>query len=445
MVLLEESNVGVGTHNLLHASSVMAGNFDHKTPIPIEKSQLDNIGGFVRPVNGVNDHGPFEFIVEPVQDMCLQMGTLALYCKMSIQTSEGKNLTNEANPHIGPVNNFGSALWKQIDIKLNDVHFNGSTAIHANYKSILETLMSYEDSARDTHLKTAIFEPDTPGHFDKAETNEGHKKRVLISATSKPFEVMTPLASDFLRSDNHLAPNNKLTITLTRASDEFIFLTNDGDTNKYALKFHDLKLYFNRILVTPTLSRALTTNAERYMSKRTEIKAFPLPTGLTTHNITLYTGKSLPKHVILCMVETGAFEGQLTKNPFHFQHFKVNRLNLRQNGRAIPSDTLTPDFQQGLFIRELHHLFLNSGTYRIDRGNCITKKAFGNGLTLFPFDLTPDYCNGFHSHLRKDGILDLEIAWAEAPTTPITILCHASFEQVIYNSGPRTRFESYTF
>jgi len=445
MVLLEESNVGVGTHNLLHANSVMAGNFNHKSPIPIEESQLDNFGGYVRPVNGVNDHGPYEFIIEPVQNMCLQMGTLALYCKVSIHTSQGESLTSD-NSTIGPVNLFGSALWKQIDIKINDMHFTGSLAMHANYKAVLETLMSYEDSARDTHLKTALFELDTPGHFEKASSeNKGHEKRSAISALSKPFEVITPLAADFLRSDNHLAPGNKLSITLTKASDNFTLFTNTTDETSYKIKFHDIKLYFNRIQVTPPLALALETSPQRYMSQRTELKAFPLPLGLTTHTLTLYSGKALPKHIVIAMVETSSFEGKITTNPFHFQHFGVSRLNLRLNGRSIPSDSLTPDFENDLFLREYHHLFLNSGTYRIDRGNCITKSAFKNGLTLFPFDLTPDYCNGFHSHIRKDGILDLEITWKTSQTTPITILSHASFEQVVYNKGPKTRFESYIF
>jgi hypothetical protein len=164
---------------------------------------------------------------------------------------------------------------------------------------------------------------------------------------------------------------------------------------------------------------------------KTLMKTYALPAGLTSHTQSLFTGGVLPKTVIVFQVDSRGFDGTYKNNPFYFQHFNLNRIALRINGRSVPSDSLTPDFTKKLFSREYQHMFMNTGSYRLDRGNCISIKQFEDGLTIFPFDLTPDHCNGYHLHKGTSGNVDLELSWSQALAKPVMLMVYAAFDQAI--------------
>ena len=139
----------------------------------------------------------------------------------------------------------------------------------------------------------------------------------------------------------------------------------------------------------------------------------------------------MPKQVIIFLVDTNAQLGHHHLNPFRFYHHQLNRINLKINGASVPQEPLTPNFYNGLFMREYHHLFSNTGKNRISGGNCISPDCFGDGGAIFPFDLTPDQCNGHHVHAGTDGCLELQMNWAHPLTEAITIMAYAVFDQIV--------------
>ena len=112
------------------------------------------------------------------------------------------------------------------------------------------------------------------------------------------------------------------------------------------------------------------------------------------------------------------------------------------NGRQIPSDPYTPQFEQQppLIAREYAAIFMNTGAYRTDRGNCITLRAFQDGSTVFPFDLSPDLCNRFHLHESKTGDITVELAWETPLTHPITVIAHTSYDEVYVHKKEENEF-----
>jgi len=387
------SNLPHDANHSKHACDSISDQFDYFSPIHIESAQIGSTDGYVRPVSGINDHGPFLFVLEPHGDQFLKLSSLHLYAKYKVVKSDNTDL--DENEDVSVINSFASSMWSQTEVMLNDIEWWGGSATMSNMKTYMETLLSYESSSRDTHLRAGLFHLDTPGQLDTHANNNGYKKRAQYIAKSRSFDCVTPVSHDFLRCNKHLLPGQKLSIRLTRASDDFLILT--GTDNKYKVKIEELRLYAERIKLDPAVTaKILQHGPHKFLGNRTEMRSYALPSGLTSKTLTISQGGILPKTVVVAQVDTQALYGNPKKNPFNFDDKDLNRISLRVNGTQVPADGYSPDFKNKLVMREYTALFLNSGMYRIDRGNSISLEAFLGGSTLFCWDLTTDKCAMHH-------------------------------------------------
>ena len=426
--------IGVGLHkNDIPAHLVRSVNFDHDTPILIENAQMERSEGFVRPASDVKgSNGPYELTIPAVQDAFLVMTNLALYTRCKVVKSNGTDLA--ATDVVAPVNQLSTAMWEFIEIFLNDFNISQTSSSNTNYKTNLETVLSYDvsEKSRSTYLAATGFSLDTPGHFNSMTEvtepngagNHGYTDRYKMVKNSREFDMMTPVTADFVRAQKHLAPGNKLSLRFGRAKDSFVL--NTASIHSYKLIITDLRLYFMRVRATHPIPRT-----ERYLVTRTELKKYPVPSGVLNHNCSIHMGGKMPKSVIVAQVNTEACEGDYDQNPFYYQHFDIGRIQLTVGTQRMPADALEPNFGQGLVAREYVNMFMNTGGYRMNRGNCITYPAFKDGLTIFPFDLNPDMCNGYHMHESGVGNIELSINWRNRLESPITILVHLSYDEVI--------------
>lgn len=412
--------------------------FDFSSPIIMETMQRERVEGFVRPVGGVVGDGPFEFIIPESDDGFLHLDSINLFAKCKITKPGGGDLEDPEDV-VAPINNFGIALWANTEVSLNDYVVSQRSVPFSNYKGHLETILSYDKSMKDAHLPCQLFYPDSPGLYNKTEivgfnVNEGYKQRRALANRSKVFETISPIKADFLRTMNHLAPGNKLSIRLDKAKNSFLLLAKEqegGDLPDYEVKILDLKLYYNRIRLAENIKPIAR---ERYPIETTEMKIFPLSSGLLQANIDVIGSGRIPKTVIVAQVLTEAMKGSYKENPFFFHHFFLNSISLKVNDKRIPSDPLTPSFASGEIsqaIRAYQHLHSNIGIYRQNKGTCLSPACFMNGMTVFPFDLSPDLCNGYHVHESQRGSLSIEISWQHELTSPITLLVYCSYDDII--------------
>lgn len=426
---MSDTAVGVGSHARM--AKGQATNFIHNMPISVEDTQVERIEGFIRPTGGVAGGGPYEIIIPPVHDAYLMLGTIALYVKARVVNADGTAIGNRNAAIVAPINALGITMWEHIETHLNDYPINSGSATNAHYKAYIETLLSYDETSKESHLRAQMYAQDTVGEFGEMAidgANAGFDTRSKYVAQSQIFDMMGPIAVDFLRADKHLAPGNKLSFRFHKARDAFLLNCPLNDPG-YKLELLDIRLYYQRVRLRESIP---SPTMERYLYNKTELKRFPVPAGMTSYFLNFHTAGKMPKSIIIGQVSTAAAEGQYGENPLHFQHFNLNLLGLKINGQRVPAEPLRPDFTgNGLVAREYLGMFMNTGLYRVDRGNCISYGLFKRGLTLFPFDLNPDVCNGSHLHLAKEGNITIEFGWAEALTDPITILIHASYDEII--------------
>ena len=435
------SNVGVGSRNLSsELIEVVSGNFAYNQPQAVETSQRNRLDGYVKPVGGHNEFGPYEFDLPPLGDSYLNLKALDLYVKAKVRlTKADGDLANiPAGKNVVPLNMFGTMFVQHAEIRLNDNMLTPSSANDVNIKRYVENLLSYQEDAC-THLQAQIFAMDTPGKMDGTPgANEGAKKRAAFVAESKSFQFTAPIAADFLGSHNHLGPGNKLSIKLYRAKDVFLFLTDcDAATEGVpTLLIEDMRLYYSRI--EASIARPLK---EVHVIAHTELSKFPLAANKTNFTLQVVTGGVLPRTLIVFFINTAAYNGTYTSSPLDFEHLKISYMALRVNGKTVPADGLNPDFTANdypntMVAREYLALFNNTGTNRINRGNLITLERWCQGYTLFCFDLSPDYCNGYHLHEAQVGVLEVDVR-CSGMTAATQAMCYACYdmEATIYPDG----------
>ena len=415
----------------------ISSNFSYFSPLPIEAAQRESVEHKVLPTNGL-DIDPYEFVFEPSGDSFLHLNTLALYVKADIVTAADAPITEQKEQNVGPVNLLLNSMWSDIEVRVNDIVVNMHSSKNIAYKGIIESMLSMENNDCN-FLTSSLFFLDTPGRAESLDNdNLGHVMRV--TRTRSPFDMMGPVWCDIARSDVHLAPGVKLTLRFTRAPHRFV-LNSPHAGAAFKLRILDICMYARRLHISEEVSLGvLKQQKHRYLTPHTTVKDFPLPTGLKSKTIKLYSGEALPKQVVIGFVRTSAKTGAYSENPFNFEHFNLSRINLKLNGMRVPQEPLTPDFDNKLYAREFNHVFMNTGKFRTNTANCITYEAFGGGSTLFPFDLTPDQCNGLHLHAGRNGTLELELEWSEpipADTEGITVIAYLSNNQTLVLGGKK--------
>jgi len=239
---------GIGDHacKVPNQKCVSANYFQHNTEISVETAQTSFIDDFIRPINAVNEYGPWEFNLESLSESYLQMMHIELEMKFQVFRTDGSKL--EATDNVACINNIGHSMFKNIEVKLNSSDFHGNSSVNAGLKSYIEHILSLEKCAVETHAQASGFFLDSEGAHDAVDqTNDGFVKRKEMIKLSRICDVYTKIPNDFLRSDNFLVANNKLSIRLTKNNDEFLLMT-DSETQKYQIKMKDLKLFLEDLI-----------------------------------------------------------------------------------------------------------------------------------------------------------------------------------------------------
>lgn len=428
--LEQDSGVGLaktGLPNIVPAKSI---NFNYNPEVLVDVNQRGRQEGFVRPTGGVHGNGPYEFVLPAVSDAYLMMGNLYTQLTFKFLDEDDTDIDNDAD-ELAMINFPHQSMWQHIEVQLNDRAVSGPGSSNSNYKAYLETLLSYGVTAEKSHLYGCqLFQLDPPGKFDdmKIDTNNVYYSRLV--GNSNLIETVGPICADFLKVGAHLPPNNKLSIKFHRAPDPFLIVT--PKQNKYKIVITDFKLHYHRVRLADSIP---PPRDPLYLGVRTELKKFPIPAGIQQYEVNLHHAGRMPKQVILAQALTSAVEGDYRKNPYNFQHFNLSQLYLKVNGRVMPGEPLKPIWQGFEANRSYAHLFMNTGGYKVDRGNLITREHFVGGCAIFPFDLNPDMCNGFHLHLSETGEITADFSWATPLALPITILAYLCYDEAIVHDS----------
>lgn len=423
--------VGVGAMQETQ-SDLMSENLDLFAPTQVEDTMLYHREAKYFPTGALTDEGPYTFEVPAESSLFLDTSSFRLEGRIKIvNITSGQEVNMGAGDICFPCNMWPHALFKTTEVSLNGIMISYVSTPAAHYRAMIETLLSYDENALKTHLRASGLNMDDPANMEDGKgESKGQAERLAQFKRSKIVDFCTPLHSDILRIEKVLPDRLSLTLALTRENDKFI-LMNDDATKQYKIKIVSLALHVRKIGLdrryVEAVNRKLDAGSRAiFPMVRSIVKTRTIATGSIHAPIPdLFSGR-IPNTVIVAMVESEAYNGTYSKNPFNFQHFGVNGINLLVNSKSYPAVRYQPDFRNSVFMREYRGLMDAIGQKMHNGGCLVTPERFKSGATLFAFDLTPDNCQNFHVHKSDRGNVQLELSFSAATSKSITVICYAT-------------------
>ena len=197
----------------------------------------------------------------------------------------------------------------------------------------------------------------------------------------------------------------------------------------YKLVIQSVNLIIHTKKLTSTAHGALMDllvkqNMRHHLS-RVQMKYLSIPANQTSINFDNVFTNALPDLVIVGLVSDADLAGGDQRNPFNFQNFGVNRIELNRNCTSRPSEGYTPSFANGQYIKAymtfLKELECDTG----DKIVSLTPSEWANGYTLYAVKITDDpIVPGTYGPRSKfpTGSARLEVLFAAAVNENIKVI-----------------------
>ncbi|XP_070550460.1 uncharacterized protein F54H12.2-like [Ptychodera flava] len=385
------------------------------------------------PVSSLAANTPIEFLIPGSPTEYVDLPLTRMHVKARIINEDGTNLTPDAE--VGPTNLFLHSLFSQVEISLGGRVISSSQNTYP-YRAYIETVLNSSKNAVSTHLTSSLYYKDTPTRFDQANPllpqnpNEGLVKRSRFTSESKAVDLIGAIHSDIFFQKKHLLNGVDIKIKFNRAKDAFCLMSSQPQ-QRYRVDILEASLLVRRVKVAPSIlqahAQALEFAPARYPINRVECKSYTVTPGhlsFTRENIFLNT---LPKRIVLGLVDAEAYSGVYTRNPFNFRAYGVNYLSVTANSETVGGKPLALSYtQQGgrNYIRAYESLFTGTGTYYSNISHDISREDYSGGNALYAFDLTPDLAGGSdHFSPVQTGALSIEVHFDRALANPVNFNC----------------------
>ena len=405
--------------------------FDIFAKKPVQSAVLGTRVAQYKPIAPV-DQSDIEFIIPGDNESYIDMN-IHIMVRGKLVKPNGEAL--DATEHTSVINNLLHSLFSQCSVTLNGVSVTPSKDMY-NYRSYLETLLTYGHDAANTHLTNAFFYLDTGdllGGSPETSSNSGYKKRWAVSKQSKELEMYGKIHSDIFNIPQLLLPGVQLQITFTKSKSDFYLLGSAVDS-KAVFKFLDVTLFVKHVKPSPSLLLAHTNALEkvnaRYDVTRVVLKTFTFSSGSKSLSIDNAILGTIPKRLLFTMVKNEDFVGKVNTNPYKFQHFGLNSFVMYVNGVQVPSGGLSLNTSHEKSTTLAYQtLFNGSGIHHSNSGLQITHDLFINGYFMLVFDLTPDgSASDGHVSLPENGNIRIELKFDSALTDAITCLLYLEYD-----------------
>jgi hypothetical protein len=398
------------------------------------------------PINTISPGAPIEFQILGVPDDYIDLGDIRMLLRVKIKKTDGKPWDSAADK-VNFINLPLSSVFQDVFVQLGDTQIEGGQHLYP-YNAYLSSLLQFHPSAKKTHMEAWGWIEDTPGKFDSDADNDGIKMRRQETDKGATWEVMGPLFLDMTRQPRYLLPQTNVRLKFLPAKAEFC-LQDTGGKKVYDYEIEKCVLYVPRITVMDSVisghNKGLEKANVKYNLNHIDISTFTI----TKENRSfikdgLFTSQ-VPKMIVIGLLEHDAFNGNIEKSPFNFQHFNLNKIGLYRDGELVPGQIFTPDYDADFYLRSYTNTMSTLNYFNTDDSNGMTMEHFKNGYNLYAFDLTPDGSNqGPHRHLVKTGSLRLELAFSKNLTSPITVMLFSIIDAKLEITKLRDVITSYS-
>ena len=356
------------------------------TELPLNQDFIsDNQLVEITPVTALprHDGAPVVFHLDKV-DTLTNLNDTYLWLKLQILRANGTTVEKEDNVSI--CNLFGYAMWRCVDIYINDqkITLNNN---HFAWQSYVMSLLMTTAETRKNLLESACFELDDPNLFDAWEYNvdiDGIKNKGLIKRAkrchlSSDFELYTRLLSDMVTDCPRYLPSYcELKVIFYPNQPTLSIMGNPN--NDYIINIKDARLYVNRIKLTNSALVHQETILNRTPAllpfKRYETRTRSILAGQQNVEWNVLQGR-IAQRLFIFQLSSKAYNGSYDSNIFNFDDYNIQTMQVFVNDRSLPCNGPTT------FER-------NSDRYRFHMNN-MRALGMNSDLAFSPSDISHGY------------------------------------------------------
>ena len=387
------------------------------------------------------EYSSVQFTIPGNSSQYVKLSDSELHVKINIQKEDGTafDKSSERMESGLPIDLILHSMWSSVDIKMNHTLVSTSGTDYM-YKALLETLLNYNENAKKIQLANAGFSGDS-GNFAQTQPltpplNKGLKARYIwFDENTVSVEFIGPLMSDICNQDRLILPGVDIDIKLWPTRDEFRLMVHPEDI-RCKLVVEDISFHVCKVKVSPEVmmghNAGLEISDSVYPFQRTDIRTFNVSDNLYATNLEDIWQGEVPTRLVVGMVKSQAYNGDMSLNPFYFQHFNVSSIGFFVDGEPTPRESIKMDVENGQYLQGLISLYRVSGKLMENSDIGISRENYKQGYTLIGFDVDPTTSADFR-YLGKprQGHTKLEIKFKEALPDPVTLILYATFPEVM--------------
>ena len=404
---------------------------------PVNLCTIDNRVLEKPPVNALQDDGEtFEINFEP-SDLYTDLSETELTFDFKC-VNETSGVALAVAKTSGPVSNLFHSLYESIQVLVNNEKITGNNEDYA-YKAWIANLIDTTKHRKESVLcNTQLYVADTPGQCDTADAaNTGFVKRRKIAAGGNWKTLTGRLCLDIVDQHKYIPPHTALRFIFTRSKPNFYMMETGADSFK--INIRNPKLSLRRIAVADMTvvdhaNHIKSMGPFNYDINRRKVTQYTLQQGAAEHQIQALDSNQIPERIIIGLVDKDAASGTKGKNPFNFQHYKLEEIDVSYNDKKI---SIKADFDGNNAVKAFHQFLVESGVYNLGKDIGVNYKAFLSGTTLFAFDLTPDRApeDAYRKNLVKYGTLLYTFKFKDNLPNAVAVIVFSQYDNLIQIDG----------
>ncbi len=411
-------------------------------PVPVQVAMTEGRWHTYYPLQSISGSPEqVEFLVPGVHNECVDMNNISIYVRGKIKSGANADLGAVADLTGAPVNNWLGSLFKHVDLNVNGQLLTRASREYA-YKDFFKKLLYYQmpkGGTEKTQAECFGWYPDTIGEADHAATaaqpNLGCKERAGWIAGSKSFELRGPVCLDLFETERLLLPGVDMTLRFL-FNDPLFYMMDDTATGRYKLELEEVVLYVRRVTVGESFVREMNDKLARqdaiYPFTRREITSFTIAAGSSSVvKENLFRGQVATRYFV-ALVDSAAFNGISTGNPYHFKPYNLNEVSLMENGQCIAGQPIRLNVTTSRTMDAYYQLLESIGGIG-ERAHYppLTMDAWLKNHTIFCFTRAPDLCHGDSALPTQFGNLTLRLSMSAALAASVTCVVMAEFDSRI--------------
>lgn len=409
----------------------------------VENSYID----IINPQSGfeAKTNGSLKFTI-PGNDTFINLFKSNIYLKLkltgktTLSSTDYTVKTSEINKTgLSVINNIAHSLFKSVKVRIANQDLTVSDDQYG-YKAYLQLLLNSTKESQETYFRVNGWLKDKAPFLNAEMKSDGScENNALLERRTEYFTSDDGIGEFFIKPhvgitflDKCIIPYTDLEFELARHDNSDFYLMHKGTSHDFNIEILEARFWVQRYKCNPNfvsdVEKMLFEHPLEYRINDSYMNNFSIPQGISNYsNDNLFYNGNIPQRVIFLFVPTASFNGNATKNPFNFQHLKIQSFRLMKNGLLYPTPEIVTNFQtQPYQFIPAYNLFMKSiGADYNSHTTSITPFEYHNGFYINSFLMTPDQESG--SDLVSQTLpsqIRVELRFAEPLTEPIQMLVY---------------------